>query len=268
MNATVLFQAIRRRRTSLIWWSLGLAGLAALIAVAYPTVRDNASLDETFSHLSPGIQAALGLDPHTLITSPVGYLNSQYIANVLPITLLVFAIGIAGWSVAGDEAGGMLELLLANPIGRIRVAVERAAAMVVMLAWLTAVSIAALVLLAPATKLTDGLPAGRIVAAVIASALAALTFGALTFAIGAATGNRAVAVGISTAIAVIGFVVQGLAEQVSALRVVRDLMPWHWLVAGDPLRTGFGSLAFITPLAVSAVLFAAGAWRFRGRDLA
>ncbi len=268
MRPTVLIQAIRRRRTGLIWWSVGLAGLAALIAVAYPTVRDNASLDQTFAKLSPGIQAALGLDPQTLITSPVGYLNSQYIANVLPITLLVFTIGVAGWTVAGDEAGGMLELLLANPIGRVRVAVERAAAMVVMLACLTAVSIVVLVLLAPAAKLADGLPADRIVAAVIASALAALTFGALTFAIGAATGNRAVAVGVSTAVAVIGFVVQGLAEQVAPLHVVRDLMPWHWLIAGDPLRTGFGTLAFIPPLIVSVVLFAVGAWLFRGRDIA
>ncbi len=268
MKPTVLVQAIRRRRTGLIWWSLGLAGLAALIAIAYPTVQGNASLDKTFAHLSPGIQAALGLDPHTSITSPVGYLNSQYIANVLPITLLVFTIGVAGWTVAGDEAGGMLELLLANPIGRIRVAVERAGAMVVMLACLTTVSIAVLLLLAPATKLADGLPTDRLVAAVIASALAALTFGALTFAIGAATGNRAVAMGVSTAIAVIGFVVQGLAEEVAPLRVVRDLMPWNWLIEGDPLRSGFGALAFILPLAVSAMLFAGGAWLFRRRDLA
>ena len=160
---------------------------------------------------------------------------------MFPITLLVFTIGVAGWTVAGDEAGGQLELLLANPIGRIRVAVERATAMVVMLACLTTVSIAVLVLLAPATELADGLPTPRLVAAVTASALAALTFGALTFAIGAATGHRAVAVGVSTAIAVIGFVVQGLAEEVAPLRVVRELMPWNWLIEGDPLRSGFRS---------------------------
>ncbi len=74
--------------------------------------------------------------------------------------------------------------------------------------------------------------------------------------------------GVSTAIAVIGFVVQGLAEEVAPLRVVRDLMPWNWLIEGDPLRSGFGALAFILPLAVSAMLFAGGAWLFRRRDLA
>jgi beta-exotoxin I transport system permease protein len=268
MSPTVLTQAIQRRRSGLIWWALGIAGLAALIAIAYPTVRDNASLDKTFSQLSPGIQAALGLDPQTLITSPVGYLNSQYIANVLPVTLLVFTIGVAGWAVAGDEAQGTLELLLANPIGRVRVALERAGAMVIMLAGLTAASIVVLLLLAPGTKLTEGLPASHIAAANIASALAALTYASLTFAIGAATGNRGLAIGVSTSIAVIGFVVQGLAEQVKALHVVRDVMPWHWLIQGDPLRTGFGALAFILPFVVSAVLLVAGAWLFRKRDLA
>jgi ABC-2 type transport system permease protein len=268
MSPTVLIQAIQRRRTSLIWWTLGLAALAALIAVAYPTVRDDASLDKTFSQLSPGIQAALGLDPHTLITSPVGYLNSQYIANVLPVTLLVFSVGVAGWTVAGDEAQGTLELLLANPIGRFRVALERAGAMVVMLAGLTAVSTIVLLLLAPGTKLTEGLAASHIAAAGIASALAALTYASLTFAIGAATGKRGLAIGVSTSIAVAGFVVQGLAEQLKVLRVVRDLMPWNWLIDGDPLRTGFGYLSFVVPLTVTTVLIVAGAWLFRTRDLA
>ncbi len=190
MRLTVLAQAIRRRRTGLVWWSVGLASLSALIAIAYPTVRNDASLDETFSQLSPGVLAALGLDPQTLITSPIGYLNSQFFANVLPITLLVFAIGVAAWSVSGDEAAGTLELLLANPIGRMRVALERAGALVVMLAGLTAICLVTLLVLAPATKLTQGLAPDHIAAAAAASAIAALVYGALAFAIGGGTGSR------------------------------------------------------------------------------
>ena len=267
MRLTVLAQAIRRRRAGLVWWAVGLAGLSALIAIAYPTVRNNASLDKTFSHLSPGVLAALGLDPQTLITSPVGYLNSQFFANVLPITLLVFAIGVAGWAVSGDEAAGTLELLLANPVGRMRVALERAGALVVMLAGLTAICLATLLVLAPAAKLTAGLGADRIAAAAVGSALAALAYAALAFAIGAATGNRGLAVGVTTALAVAGFVIQGLAEQVNALRLARDVMPWHWLIDGDPLRAGFGFEAFILPLLVAAALIFAGAWLFQRRDL-
>lgn len=102
----VLRQAVRRRRTSLLWWSLGLAGVVGLLAVAYPTVRDNHELDKTFAGLPPGVQGLLGLGGQITLTSPVGYLNSQFFANLLPVMLLVFAVGVAPWAISGDEAAG------------------------------------------------------------------------------------------------------------------------------------------------------------------
>ena len=53
------------------------------------------------------------------------------------------------WTIGGDEAAGTLELLLSNPIGRMRVAAERSGALVVELAALTAVAGIGLVVLAP-----------------------------------------------------------------------------------------------------------------------
>jgi ABC-2 type transport system permease protein len=136
---SVLGQTIRRRRYSLLWWCAGLIALDALYAIAFPPLRDNAALNKTFSNPSPGVKTLLGLAGGSPITSPIGYLNSQLCANVLPIVLLVFATGLAAWSVAGDEASGMLELLLANPVGRARVAGGRAVGIVVMLLGLTLV---------------------------------------------------------------------------------------------------------------------------------
>ena len=37
----VLIQVLWRRRFWLIWWSLGILAADALLAIAYPTVRDN-----------------------------------------------------------------------------------------------------------------------------------------------------------------------------------------------------------------------------------
>jgi beta-exotoxin I transport system permease protein len=216
--------------------------------------------------LPPGVQAVLGLQAGAL-TSPPGYLNSQYFANLLPILLLVFGIGLAAWSVAGDEAAGTLELLLSNPISRLRLALERAGALIVALALLTALAGLGLVALAPSTGLSRGLTAERILDASIATGLLALTFAALAFAVGAATGSRALAVSVSAAIAVALFMIEGLAEQVKLLRPIREASPWHWALHSDPIGNGLKWEAWVLPLLVSAVLIMASSVAFTRRDL-
>jgi ABC-2 type transport system permease protein len=191
--ASIVWHAIRRRRAGLLWWSFGIAALAALLAVTYPSVRGNSELDKTFANLPPGVESLLGLGDGNLLTSPAGYLNSQFFANLLPIMLLIFAVGMAAWSVAGDEAAGTFELLVANPVSRARVALARLAALVVLLAVLAAVAALTLIALASTTGLDEGLTGGHLVAATLAATLVALTFAAVAFAIGAATGRRSAA---------------------------------------------------------------------------
>ena len=263
----VLWQMIVRRRASTAWWALGLVAFAALLAIAYPTVRGNSELDKTFAGLPPGVQAALGLDPGSSLTAPIGYLNSQYFANVLPALYLGFAIGVAAWSIAGAEAAGTLELLLANPVSRRRVALERAAGLVLLLGALTAASTAALAILAPPTGLARGLPVGHMAAATVATALMALTFASVTFCAGAATGRRSLATSLAAALAVAAFVVEGLAAQIKVLQPVRAASPWHWALGTDPLRHGLSWESGLVPIAVSAALVLAGLLALSIRDL-
>lgn len=256
-----------RRRLSTLWWSLGLAGFAALLAVAYPTVRGNGELDQTFAGLPPGVQAALGLDPTNSLTSPIGYLNSQYFANVLPALFLIFALNLAAWTIAGDEANGTLELLLANPVTRLRVAAERILALIILLAVLTGVAAATLALLAPGVGLDRGVGPGGLIGATVATALLAFCFAALAFGVGAATGSRSLAVSVAATLAVAGFVVEGLAAQVAPLRPVRALSPWHWALGNSPLRHGLDWQSGLLPVAASLILIALGAAIFSRRDL-
>ena len=264
---TVFFHALRRRRTSLIWWSIGVAGMAALLAVAYPTVRDNNELDKTFANLPPGVEALLGLSGGNTLTSPAGYLNSQFYANILPVMLLVFGIGIAAWTIAGAEDAGTLELLLANPIGRTRVALARLGALITLLAALAAICILALAVLAPRYGLDRGLSIAHIAAATVAATLLALTFAAVAFAVGAATGNRPAALGIAATLAVAGYVLQGLAGQVKALHATQTANPWHWLIDSDPLRHGLTWHTWLLPVITTATLVALSLPRLARRDL-
>ena len=213
----VAWHAIRRQLTGLLWWTAGLAGLAALLVVAYPTVRDNTELDRTFAALPPGVEQLLGLG-------------------------------------AGDERSGALELLLANPIGVARVAIARLAALLATLVWLAAVPAVVLAVGSPATRLGAGLPPVRLIGATAATALTALTFATVAFAVGAATGNRSLAVGVAAGLAVAGYLVEGLAPAVPFLHALRVVDPWHWLIAAGPLNEGPGLDAVLAPVAVALLL--------------
>jgi beta-exotoxin I transport system permease protein len=238
-----------------------------LLAAAYPTVRDNNELDQTFADLPSGVQTLLGLRGGNALTSPAGYLNSQFFANILPVMFLVFTIGTAAWTIAGDEAAGTLELLLANPVGRARVALARLGALALLLAGLAAVGTLSLVLVARPTGLDRGLPPGRMAAGTIAAALLALTFAALAYAVGAATGSRPAALAVASATAVLGYLIEGLGQQVAALRPVRAGDPWHWLLDADPLRHGLTWQTWALPLGVTAVLTTLGVTALARRDL-
>lgn len=263
----VTWQVLRRRRVSLLWWSLGLIAFVGLLALAYPTIRNNAELDKTFAGLPPSVQTLLGLSAANTLTSPAGYLDSQYFANVLPLILLVFGIGIGSWAISGDEAAGTLELLLSNPVSRSAVGIARAGALIVLLAALTAVSAATLVVLAPPTGLNSGLSLGRLVAATIACGLLALAFSAVAFAVGAVSGNRAAAMASAAALALAGYVIEGLAAQLKLLQPIRAASPWHWLLDSDPLRKGLVPESWLLPLVVSLVLMGLGTAWFARRDL-
>ncbi len=247
-------------------WSLGLVGVVALVALSYPAVRGNAELDRTFAQLSPSVRALLGLADGTGLTSPTGYLDSQLFANLLPVMLLVFGIGAGAWAIAGDEDAGTLELLLANPVSRTRVALARSAAIALMVGVLAAVTLAALLF----ARIPAGLAqvsAARLTAAVVATAALALAYAAIAFALGAAGAGRSVAIAGAAGAAVLGFALEGLGQAVTPLRPVRACMPWHWLLAADPLTHGLTWQSLGWPLALALSLAVIGTAVFAHRDL-
>jgi ABC-2 type transport system permease protein len=122
-------------------------------------------------------------------------------------------------------------------------------------------------LLAPAVGLSKGLGVGQIVAATTATALLALSFAALAFAVGAASGRRSMAISTASAVALVGFVIEGLAAQVKGLQPIREASPWHWLLGTDPLRNGLTWHAWVLPVIVSLVFFVIGTLVFARRDL-
>ena len=112
------------------------------------------------------------------------------------------------------------------------------------------------------------LPVGGVAAAMLHLALLGVVFGALALAIGAAVGHAGAARAVPAVVAVVAYVVNGLAPQVSWLQPVRELSPFYQFNGHDPLRNGVSALAVLVAAGTIAALVALAVAGFRRRDVA
>jgi ABC-2 type transport system permease protein len=265
MPGEVLRRIIASRKRGLIVWTISMIALMALMVFAYPAVAGQDMYAQMMEDYPEFVEQIMGLGGGLSITSPAGYLNSQVFANMLPLVLIIFVIGLANKETAGEERDRTLDLLLAHPVTRTRAMLEKAAAMLTTGLWLGVVSAITLIAFGPLVDLDVGLAA--YIGATLSSVAAAWVFGALTLALGAATGSRAVAIGGASGAAVVLYVLWGLAPLIDALEFTNTVNPWYWVMTGDPILNGIqgGNLALLA--GVTASLVAVAVWGFRRRDL-
>jgi ABC-2 type transport system permease protein len=261
---SVLLKTLRDSRRTLAWWSLGLCGLVSLLVAVYPSVRDNPSLNKLVQDYPEALKAFIAFGGSVDYTSAAGYLGSELFSFMVPLLLLVAAIGAGARAIAGEEEQGTLDLLLANPISRGRLVLEKLAALVLEVAFLGAVLWIALAIGTRVTTMEIAL--ANLAAATLDAALLALLFGVLALLIGSAVGRRGLAVAVSTAAAVAAYLVNALAGIVGALEPVQGLSPFYHYVAGDPLRHGL-AVDHTAVLALAAGALAAAPLAFGRRDL-
>lgn len=251
MLRSIALKTLRDARRAFLWWSLGLVGLVALIVSVYPTVRSNPSLNRLVEDYPEALKAFIAFGGPVDYSSPAGYLGGELFAFMVPLLLLVAAIGGGAGVIAREEEQGTLELLMANPVSRARVVLEKSAAVAAEVVALGLVLWVALWV--GAVLVGMDISAGLLAAATFSAVLLALAFGAIAVLLGAATGRRALAVGVTAAAAVAAYLVNGLAPLVDGFEVPRKLSPFYHYAAGDPLRHGL-SLAHLSVLAGIAVV--------------
>lgn len=264
---TVALRMIRDRRRSTTWWLIGLLALVAFTVALYPSVKDQTEIEDLMANLPAAFRSMIGYDTAVPLTSPAGYLHARMFSTMAPVLLVVFGIGIGAQAIGGLEEAGRLEPLLANPVTRTRVAVERYLAGAGLLAVLVAAFAAATLGLAAAVDALDGVDIVGLLGASAAAGALALLHQSLAYAIGAATGRRGPAVGVAAAVAVGGYLIYSLLSLVDALAPLRYATPWYWYLQRNMLAQGVPPAAVVVPLALSAVLLAAGWALFRRRDL-
>lgn len=263
----VASRMIRDRRRSTGWWLFGILALVLFTVAVYPSVKGQTEIEDLMANLPDAFRTMVGYDAAVPLTSPAGYLQARMFSTVAPLLLVVFGIGVGAQAIGGFEESGRLEPLLANPVTRSRVAVERYLAGVALLAGIVAVFAAATLGLAAAVDALDNVRLSGLLGACAAAGALALLNMSLAYAVGAGTGRRGPAVGIAAAFAVGGYLIYSLLSLVEALAPLRYITPWYWYLQRNMLAQGVPPAAIAVPLALSAALFVAGWALFRRRDL-
>lgn len=235
MLRSVFYKTLRDQYRPILWWGSSLIALALMVTLFYPSIQEMPGFNALIESAPEALMRAF-IGDVTDITGPEGYLNSQLFFLLVPLLLLVYAIGFGASAVAGEEEQGTLDLLLANPLPRWRVVIDKFYAMVVttfalaLCFWLGLVS--------GALAVEMGIGVGRMAAATLGAWLLALVFGTLALALGCATGKRGLSAGVAGSVAVAAYFLNALAPLAAELMPYRKLSPFYLYIGNDPLSNG------------------------------
>lgn len=264
MLTSVLAKTLRDQARGLLGWSISLALLVAMYVAIWPTVRDEPSMSDFLDQMPEAFRslfASSGAD----MSTPTGYVQVELLSFMAPIAVLMYAIGAGAGAVGAEEDRHTLDLLLSNPVSRSRVILDKFLAMSAGTFLLAAVMGVALV---AEGRLVDlDLAVSTVAATMLHLALLGVVFGSLALALSASTGRTGISRGVPAVVAVVAYVVNGLAPLVEWLERIQKLSPFYQYIGHDPLRQGLdgGSLAISTTTAL--VLLALAVLGFRRRDV-
>jgi ABC-2 type transport system permease protein len=258
----VFTKALWDSRRGLLGWTIAVVAVGSMYAAFWPTVQ-SPEMARALESYPKGFLEALNYDD---LTTAAGYLSGSVFGLLGPLLLAVFAIAAGTHAIAGDEEAGTLDLVLAHPVSRRRLALQRFASVVVSIGVICfGLWLAMLALTGPAKF--DGITAGEFAAVAVQLWLFGVCLAALAFALGAATGSRAIALWVSAAIAVLAYLANGVFPQLEALSWTRNISPFHWYLGGDPLTNGLQVSGPLLLLAAAAALVLLGTAAFDRRDV-
>ncbi|WP_280270099.1 ABC transporter permease subunit [Nocardia wallacei] len=259
-RTVVLTKTLRVNRRSLLGWTAGITAAAAMYASFYPQMAKNGTAQT--ENMPEGLREALNMND---FASAPGYLGSTVFGLIVPLLAMFFGAAVGARVTAADEESGTLDLLLAHPLTRTSLILQRFAALALSATGIGAVLWLAMLAIRGGADL-DTISPGQFAAQCVHLILLTVTFGALATGIGAAFGRRGIVFAITAVVGVAAYAAHTFSGQIG-LDWAAYLSPFHYYIDSEPLRNGPGWTGLAVLAATSAVLVTAGTYRFNHRDL-
>jgi ABC-2 type transport system permease protein len=261
MRSDIARLDVSGRLRSLIGYSLGMAIYTVVVVALYPAFEHSTSLDKLVQ--SDSTAAALfGITGK--ISSSGGWLNANIYANFFPLVMLLLTVGYGAASIAGQDEDGTLCLVVALPLGRTRIVVQKMGAMTFQ-AVVLSLAVAICVFVGRSFDLSVTL--GGVASISTTVLLMGLDFGIVTLAIGAFSERRGTAIGVGAALAAASYLVSSLAPVASWIRPARYASLFYWSVGQNQIATGVSLEDYAVLVLAGLCAAAAAVIAFRGLDV-
>ncbi len=258
--ASISAKASSDARTALTIAGGGLFYMAALVGLVFKGVGDQfGKLTDAFP---PQLMAMVGNANYGV---PTGFYTGEIFSIVAPVAIAVVAISMAAKALAGEERDRTMGVLLANPIPRATVVLQKASAMA---------SMTVVVGLMAFLGVAAGNAMGRlhmsyinIAAACVQLTVFGLLMGAVALFAGALTGISRVATATGTGLTTLAYAAASFLPLSPSLHSWAKASPFYYYYGNTPLENGFawGYVALLAGL--SALFVALSVWAFGRRDL-
>ena len=260
----LFIKSIRDHLKGVFGWMFGVVALVVLQLSVYPTVRSSsegwsALIDEFPDVIKEIIRI-------TDYTSEAGYISAELLSFLVPFIFISLGCMWGARLTTEEEELGTADILLSLPISRSSVVLTRFVAATTVL---FSISLAFLITLMIGARLLDmSIPVSRFLAGTLSLLSLGFLMETIAAAIGAFTGKRNVALGISMSIAIALFVLYSLAPLVDLFDVINPINPFQWTIGSMPMTKGVNLSGLVWVLLVIAPSSVATYYFYGKRDIA
>lgn len=257
---TVFGKTLYERRWSIIIWFVAVFLSTFLTMLLFPSLRD--SLGASLQDVPESMRDLLGsAEDYQTVT---GFADLQIIAQMVFLTIIMGVI-VGTSLLAGEESSGTLQALLAQPVRRSRVYMQKFWALCVM-TFITCSGLFGGVLIG-VVVLGESINAWRLFLATLMIWLLTLFFATMAYGIGAATGKRGLAGILTGFYAFVSYMLTALAGISPALEKLNYGSPFYYFNTPSVLKYGldFGNIAVL--LSGTMIFFMIGIFWFTRRDI-
>ncbi len=261
---TVFRHSLNRYMGQILGWGIPLALLCAYGLLLYDTLVDPQTQQQYLQLISSYPRELMTFfGDMTQMFTPGGYLDTLFFTYI-PIVIGIFSTLTSASLLAGDEEKGILDLVLAHPISRMKLYVGRLGAYTVATIMILFISWLGFVITLHQTSLDATV--WEIILPFLSLFSLLMFFGTLTLLLSMLLPSQQWAAMISGLILVASYFLSSLARLSENLRPIEKYFPMHYYQGGQALTkmnwSWFGLL-----IAFSVIFAGLAWWLFERRDI-